>query len=75
MAQTTTETGPAEAPAEAGTSETTAEGFLKDSLLEKPSAPTLEAPSRDDLNFIIRHTSGKQLLESKLPKRNIMPRI
>jgi hypothetical protein len=34
---------------------------VKESLPEKPSAPALEAPSRGDVNFIIRHASRKQL--------------
>jgi hypothetical protein len=54
MAQTTTETGPTKVPPEDGPSEMTVEGFVKESLPEKPSAPAPEAPSRDDLNFIIR---------------------
>jgi hypothetical protein len=61
MAQTTTETGPTEVPTEAGPSEMAAEGFVKESIPEKPAAPTPEAPYRDDLNFIIRHAPGKQL--------------
>jgi hypothetical protein len=49
------------AHAEAGPSETAPESLVKESLPEKPSAPAPEAPSRGDLNFIIRHASGKQL--------------
>jgi hypothetical protein len=47
--------------AEAGPSETSLENLVKESLPEKPSAPAPEAPSRSDLNFIIRHAWGKQL--------------
>jgi hypothetical protein len=47
--------------AEAGPSETAPEGFVKESLPEKSSAPAPEAPSTDDLNFIIQHALGKQL--------------
>jgi hypothetical protein len=49
------------AHAEAGPSETAPENLVKESFLEKPSAPTSKAPSRSDLNFIIRHASGKQV--------------
>jgi hypothetical protein len=66
MAQTTTETGPTKVPPEDGPSEMTVEGFVKESLPEKPSAPAPEAPSRDDLNFIIRHASRKQLLAEQV---------
>jgi hypothetical protein len=46
---------------EVGPSETVPENFVKESLLEKPSTPAPEAPSKSDLNFIVRHASGKQL--------------
>jgi hypothetical protein len=46
---------------EAGPSKTAPENLMKESLLEEPSAPAPEAPSRSDLNFVIRHASGKQL--------------
>jgi hypothetical protein len=49
------------AHAEAGPSETEPESLVKESLLEKLSAPAPEAPSRGDLNFIIQHALGKQL--------------
>jgi hypothetical protein len=42
-------------------SETTPENLVEESLPEKPSAPAPEAPSKSDLNFIVRHASGKQL--------------
>jgi hypothetical protein len=54
-------TASASAHVEAGPSETAPENLVKESLPEKPSAPTPKAPSRSDLNFIIRHASGKQL--------------
>jgi hypothetical protein len=60
MAQTT-ETRSAEVPVEADPSDMAAEGYAKESLPEKPSTPAPEAPSRDDLNFIVRHASGKHL--------------
>jgi hypothetical protein len=44
-----------------GPLKTAPENLVKESLLEEPSAPAPEAPSRSDLNFIIRHASGKQL--------------
>jgi hypothetical protein len=49
------------AHAEAGPSETVPKNLVKESLREKPLAPAPKAPSRSDLNFIIRHASGKQL--------------
>jgi hypothetical protein len=56
------------AHAEAGPSEIGPESLVKESLLEKPSAPAPEAPSRGDLNFIIRHASGKQLSAEQADK-------
>jgi hypothetical protein len=49
------------AHAEAGPSKTTPESLVKESLQEEPLTPAPEAPSRSDLNFIIRHASRKQL--------------
>jgi hypothetical protein len=37
------------------------ENLAEESLPENPSAPTFEAPSSSDFNFIVRHASGKQL--------------
>jgi hypothetical protein len=47
--------------AEAGPSESAPKSLVKESLPDKPSAPASEAHSRGDLDFIIRHASGKQL--------------
>jgi hypothetical protein len=49
------------AHAEVGPSEDVPENLAEKSLLEIPLAPTPEAPSSSDLNFIIRHASRKQL--------------
>jgi hypothetical protein len=38
----------------------------KESLPEKPSSPIHEAPSGDDLEYIVRHALGKQLLEEQI---------
>jgi hypothetical protein len=38
----------------------------KESLPKKPSSPIPEAPSRDDLEYIVRHASGKQLSEEQI---------
>jgi hypothetical protein len=37
--------------------------LVKESLPEKPTSPVLEAPSQGDLDYIVRHTSGKRLSE------------
>jgi hypothetical protein len=49
------------AHAEVGPSETTPENLVVESPPEKPLAPTPEAPSKSNLNFIVRHALGKQL--------------
>jgi hypothetical protein len=54
------------AHAEARPSETMPENLVKESLPEKPSAPAPKAPSNSDLNFIVRHASGKQLLAEQV---------
>jgi hypothetical protein len=46
---------------EVGPSKTAPKNLVEESLLEKPLAPALEAPSKSDLNFIVRHAFGKQL--------------
>jgi hypothetical protein len=35
--------------------------LVGESVLEKPASPALEAPPQGDLNYIVRHASGKQL--------------
>jgi hypothetical protein len=49
------------AHAEAGPSEAVPKNLVEESLLENPSAPSPKAPSSCDLNFIMRHASGKLL--------------
>jgi hypothetical protein len=49
------------ARAKAGPSEVVRENLTKESLPEKPSAPAPEASSQGDLDYIVRHASGKQL--------------
>jgi hypothetical protein len=44
---------------------------VSESLPEKISVPIPEAASTGDLEFIIRHASGKQLTRGKLPRLNI----
>jgi hypothetical protein len=47
--------------AEAGPSEAVPEKLVKESLPERPTTPAPEAPPQSDLNYIVRHASGKQL--------------
>jgi hypothetical protein len=49
------------AHAEARPSEVVPKNLVEKSLPENPSASAPEAPSSSDLNFIVRHASGKQL--------------
>jgi hypothetical protein len=49
------------AHAEAGPSETMPKKFVEEGLPEKPTTSAPEAPPQSDLNFIVRHASGKQL--------------
>jgi hypothetical protein len=51
---------------EARPSEVVPENLTKESLPEKPSAPAPKASSRDDLDYIVRHASGKQLSEEQI---------
>jgi hypothetical protein len=62
---TPAEAGPLETPAEARPSETTAATLEKESVSEKFKAPTPEAPIVE-LEFIVRHASGKQLSEEQV---------
>jgi hypothetical protein len=43
----------------AGPSEAVPGKLVEESLLEKPTTSAPEAPPQDDLNFIVRHASGK----------------
>jgi hypothetical protein len=54
------------AHAEVGPSEAIPENRTEEILPEKPSALAPEAPSHDDLDYIVRHASGKQLIEEKI---------
>jgi hypothetical protein len=40
--------------------------LAKESLHEKPTLPAPEAPSQVDLEYIVRHASGKQLSEEQV---------
>jgi hypothetical protein len=40
--------------------------LAKESLHEKPTFPTTEAPSQVDSEYIVRHASGKQLSEEEI---------
>jgi hypothetical protein len=51
-----------------GPSEAVLENLIEKSLLEKPLAPAPEASSQDDLNYIVRYASEKQLLEEQIAK-------
>jgi hypothetical protein len=39
---------------------------VKESLAEKPTSPMSEASSQGDLEYIVRHASGKQLSEEQI---------
>jgi hypothetical protein len=56
-------TASASAHAKTGSSEIVPEKPMEESLPEEPSAPSPEAPSQGDLDYIIRHASGRQLTE------------
>jgi hypothetical protein len=59
-------TASAYAHAEAGSLEIVPEKTHERELPEEPSAPAPEAPSQGDLDYIIRHASGKQLTEEQI---------
>ena len=40
--------------------------MAKESLPEKPTSPIPKASSQDDLEYIVRHASGKQLSEEQI---------
>jgi hypothetical protein len=52
----------------ASSSEAKLKNHAEEILLEGPSAPALEAPSQSDLNYIVRHASGKQLSKEQIAK-------
>jgi hypothetical protein len=39
---------------------------VKENLLEKPTSPVPKAPPQDDLDYIVRHASGKRLSEEQI---------
>ena len=43
-------------------------GLMEESVPEKSKSPAPEAPPHGDLEYIVRHTSGKQLSLEKFPK-------
>jgi hypothetical protein len=42
--------------------------LVKENLSEMPTSPAPDAPSLGDLNYIVRHASGKQLSAEQLAK-------
>jgi hypothetical protein len=67
VANALAEASPSEAPAEAGPSETAPIALEKESVPEKPKSPAPEAPLKE-LEFIVRHASGKRLSEEQVAK-------
>jgi hypothetical protein len=65
MVQTISETGPSEVSAEAKPSESAPIILEKEGASEKPKYPAPEAPAKE-LEFIVRHASGKQLSEEQI---------
>jgi hypothetical protein len=65
MVQTISETGPSEVPANARPSESAPMILEKESASEKSKSPAPEAPAKE-LEFIVRHASGKQLSEEQI---------
>jgi hypothetical protein len=54
--------------AEAGSSGARLAKLIEESLPEKPTSPTPEAPSQSDLEYIVRHALGKQLSLEQIAK-------
>jgi hypothetical protein len=52
--------------AEASSSEAKLKNLTEEILPEGPSAPAPEAPSQGDLDYIVRHASGKQLSKEQI---------
>jgi hypothetical protein len=65
--QTISEAGPSEVPTEARPSESTPIIQEKEGASKKPTFPAPEAPAKE-LEFIVRHASGKQLSEEQIAK-------
>jgi hypothetical protein len=53
---------------EAGSSKVAPIGLVEESVPEKPKTPAPEAPPHGDLEYIVRHTSGKQLSLEQIAK-------
>jgi hypothetical protein len=62
IAHTPTEARPSETPAEARPSEAAPVTLEKESVSDKSKSPAPKAPVKE-LEFIVRHASGKQLSE------------
>ena len=58
----------ASAHAEARPSGATLVELAKENLLEKPRTPAPEAPPQGDLDYIVRHASGKQVSGDQIAK-------
>jgi hypothetical protein len=56
----------ASAHAEAGPSGATPVGLMEENLPKKSTSPTPEAPSKGDLEYIVRHALGKQLSSEEI---------
>jgi hypothetical protein len=65
MVQTIFEVGPSEASAEARPSKSASMILEKGSAYEKSKSPTPKTPAKE-LEFIVRHASGKQLSEEQI---------
>jgi hypothetical protein len=65
MTQTISEAGPSEVPVEARPSESALIILEKEGASEKSKSPAPEAPAKE-LEFIVRHASGKQLSEEQV---------
>jgi hypothetical protein len=65
MVQTISETGPSEVPAKARPSKCALIILEKERASKKPKSPAPEALAKE-LEFIVRHASGKQLSEEKI---------
>jgi hypothetical protein len=65
MAHTLAEAGPSEAPTKAKLSKTASITLEKESVPEKSKSPAPEAPV-EELEFIVRHASGKWLSEEQV---------
>jgi hypothetical protein len=58
--------------AEAGPSEAMSIGLVEESAPKKSKSPAPEAPSHGELEFIVRHASGKQLSSEHIAEVSTM---